>query len=110
MSTVAIRTKNKIYRLKYGLNSLIEIEQISKSLDEVLDKLDKGFDLETIRLLFYFGNRFENNTLTFKEAGDIIDEILEEIAIDELCGRIQEAIFLSLGIREQEEVVDSKKA
>lgn len=118
MNGVVFKTKTRIYVLKYGLNSLIELQEISSDIDGVLNKLSQEIDLDFIRLMFYFGLKGSCKDITLEQVGIIVDEVIESGAsITDICDMIQKGICLSLGLdiddttEEVEELVDqSKKA
>lgn len=99
MNGVMFKTKSRVYTLKYGLNSLIEVQEISTGIDGVLRKLSQEVDLDFIRLMFYFGLKGSCKEITLQEVGSIVDEVIEGGAsIVDVCDMIQRAICIALGL------------
>lgn len=97
MFGTVLRATNKTYRVRFGLNSLIEVEQTLSSIDEVLNSLSSKSDINTIKLLLYYGLNME---YSFKEIEDILEDILKVETIDIIILRLKTAISSSLGVEE----------
>lgn len=104
MFGTVLKSKKKTYTVSFGLNSLIEVEQALYSVDSILENLSKELNLETIRILLYFGL---NKEYSFEEVGNIVDELLEDMDITDICLSIQKAIFSSLGLNRELNIDDS---
>lgn len=80
-------TNKEIYRVSFGLNSLIEIEQVLNRLDEVLKHLNEP---AIIKVLLYYG-------LNKKYDFDKIDEIANDLVLEDIAEVLKNAIYSAVG-------------
>ncbi|MGH0775293.1 hypothetical protein ACQVSN_27075 [Bacillus mobilis] len=86
--TVAIKA-DKVRNLKFGMNSLIELEEI---LGKPLTSLAEGNTMADVRKMLFIGLKWEDKELTLTNTGDIIDIIIEESGMDYLMAQVTKAL------------------
>ena len=65
---------DKERHLKFGFNSLIEMEKV---IGRPLTELDDGVSIADLRSIIYVGLKWEDPELTEEGTGDLIDEGIE---------------------------------
>lgn len=87
--------------LRFTINSMIQFKkERKKDFTAALSSLEKDFDLELVRYLFYLGLKWEDKELTEETAGDIMDIVIEEMGFDGLATTLVEAIQKALGVKQ----------
>lgn len=96
MDSINILFQGRTFKVKFGLNSIIVMQQLlNMNVEEILDSLIEGLDLELIRIAYFIGL---NNQLTLDETGDLIDNMLEEYSIIEVCEILESSLCKALGL------------
>ena len=87
--------KGKEYELKYPVNTLCIMAE--DGID-VMNIGDITINIATIRDLFYYGLKHDNKKITKNQAGDLMDEFLDEAGnMRELIEVVMAALGKSLG-------------
>lgn len=90
-----IEIKGKEYELKYPVNTLCIMAE--DGID-VMNIGDLTINMATIRDLFYYGLKHENKKITKNQAGDLMDDFLNEVGnVRDLIETVMEALGKSLG-------------
>lgn len=95
---------DKARDLRYGINSLVKIEDLT---GKPISKLDlDNISMKDLRSIVYAGLYHEDNNLTPETVGDLIDEhgTLDQIAI-----KLGEAFALAFGDNEKNAVTHKVK-
>ena len=92
MRTTDIEIGGKNKRLRYDFNAVADIEEKSgKGLGSLFSEQDIG--LNSIRLLFWGGLKWEDPGLTLQRAGQLIQQFVKDgNALEDLMPYIEEAI------------------
>lgn len=87
---------DKERHLKYGFNSLIELEEV---MGRPLTDLDDGVAMSDLRAIIYVGLKWEDSELTEESTGDLIDEGIEnnENGMEYIGEVVGKAVQKSLG-------------
>ena len=87
--------KNKEYELKFPVNTLC---MMAEDDIDIMNIENVPVNLKTIRDLFYYGLKYENKKITKNQAGDLMDDYLEDGGnIYDLFVEIMNALGKSLG-------------
>lgn len=90
-----IEIKGKEYELKYPVNTLCIMAE--DGID-VMNIGDIVINVATIRDLFYYGLKHENKKITKNQAGDLMDDFLDEVGnMRDLIEVVMAALGKSLG-------------
>lgn len=90
-----IEIKGKEYELKYPVNTLCIMAE--DGID-VMNISDLAINIATIRDLFYYGLKHDNKKITKNQAGDLMDDFLDEVGnMRELIEVVMTALGKSLG-------------
>ena len=90
-----LHIKDKEYELKFPVNTLC---MMAEDDIDVMNIENVPVNLKTIRDLFYYGLKYENKKITKNQAGDLMDDYLEEGGnIYDLFVEIMNALAKSLG-------------
>jgi len=92
MTHRTIEINNKEYKLRYDFNAVCEIEEKSgKSIMHIASTENMG--VSTIRLLLWGGLKHNNEGMTVKQAGELIQEYMNaDGELENLVTKITEAI------------------
>lgn len=104
-----LHIKDKEYELKFPVNTLC---MMAEDNIDVMNIENVPVNLKTIRDLFYYGLKYENKKITKNQAGDLMDDYLEDGGnIYDLFVEIMNALAKSLGKgkADKEEVNDSEE-
>ncbi|MEX3713654.1 hypothetical protein ABFV99_14770 [Cytobacillus horneckiae] len=112
MKGVLLETKNNTYRLRFSINAQAEIEELLGV--SMFSLMSDGNSIKKMRTMICIGiNHGEKQNLTYDQAGEIMDEILEVKGLQYLSRKLSEAIKQSYGDigkdSESEEDDESKK-
>jgi hypothetical protein len=89
MKVVSIEM-DKARNLKFGINSLIELE---KKINKPLTKLTgEGFALSDLRAILYIGLKWEDKSLTEEQTGEIMDSAIEKFGIEYISKKLEESM------------------
>ena len=80
-------TAENKYSLKFGINQLVAIEQELGSLAALEENMKFG----NIVIIFHQGLRGLDRKVTAERAGEIMDEILEEMPFEKFIEELMEA-------------------
>jgi hypothetical protein len=90
-----LHIKDKEYELKFPVNTLC---MMAEDNIDVMNIENIPVNLKTIRDLFYYGLKYENKKITKNQAGDLMDDYLEDGGnIYDLFVEIMNALAKSLG-------------
>lgn len=90
-----LEIKGKEYELKYPVNTLC---MMAEDDIDIMNIESLPVNLKTIRDLFHYGLKYENKKITKNQAGDLMDDYLEEGGnIYDLFVEIMNALGKSLG-------------
>lgn len=90
-----LHIKNKEYELKFPVNTLC---MMAEDDIDIMNIENVPVNLKTIRDLFYYGLKYENKKITKNQAGDLMDDYLEDGGnIYDLFVEIMNALGKSLG-------------
>jgi hypothetical protein len=90
-----LHIKDKEYELKFPVNTLC---MMAEDDIDVMNIENIPVNLKTIRDLFYYGLKYENKKITKNQAGDLMDDYLEDGGnIYDLFVEIMNALAKSLG-------------
>ena len=90
-----LEIKGKEYELKYPVNTLCIMAE--DGID-VMNISDLQINIATIRDLFYYGLKHDNKKITKNQAGELMDDFLEEVGnMRELIEVVMTALGKSLG-------------
>ena len=90
-----IEIKGKEYELKYPVNTLCIMAE--DGID-VMNIGDLAINVATIRDLFYYGLKHDNKKITKNQAGDLMDDFLDEVGnMRDLIEVVMVALGKSLG-------------
>ncbi len=86
---------DKTRHLKYGMNTMIQVE---KELGKPLSTLaNEQFKLSDLRTLLYLGLKWEDNTLTYESVGDLMDISIEKHGMQYISEKLGQAIQSAFG-------------
>jgi len=88
---ITVTIGGAVFNLKYDMNAFIEIEEVHGSIKMAFKDLEDG-KLKTIRTVLWAGLLHENESLTLKQVGAMID--FKDVA--NIIEKIQEAMEDSL--------------
>ncbi|WP_422406971.1 MULTISPECIES: hypothetical protein [Gammaproteobacteria] len=91
--TVAIKA-DKVRNLKYGINSLIELEEL---LGRPLSSMQDGSSLADLRKILFIGLKWEDKELTLVNTGEIMDTVIEESGMNYLSEQLGKAMQGAMG-------------
>ena len=90
-----LHIKDKEYELKFPVNTLC---MMAEDDIDIMNIENVPVNLKTIRDLFYYGLKYENKKITKNQAGDLMDDYLEDGGnIYDLFVEIMNALGKSLG-------------
>lgn len=89
-----IEIKGKEYELKYPVNTLC---MMAEDGIDVMNIGDITINISTIRDFFYYGLKHDNKKITKNQAGEIMDDYLEEGSMRDLIELVMGALAKSLG-------------
>ena len=89
-----IEIKGKEYELKYPVNTLC---LMAEDGIDVMNIGDITINISTIRDLFYYGLKHDNKKITKNQAGEVMDDYLEEGSMRDLIELVMGALAKSLG-------------
>ena len=88
---------DKARNLSFTINTLIEIEEyFSKPIGEVMDSMSE-LNFKTLRTLFYFGLKWEDKDLTEIQAGEALEEAINNMTMNEVASTLARAMTVSIG-------------
>ena len=90
--TVMIQA-DKARNLKYGINQLIELEELLGKPVATMEM--ENFSMKDLRTMFYVALKWEDKKLTHETAGDIMDSVIENEGIESLSASIGKAMELA---------------
>lgn len=86
---------DKTRHLKYGMNTMIQVE---KELGKPLSTLaNEQFKLADLRTLLYLGLKWEDNQLTPDSVGDLMDIAIEKHGMQYISEQLGQAIQGAFG-------------
>ena len=87
---------DKTRNLRYGMNALIELENL---LGKPITELDDELSMKDMRTIFYVGLKCEDRELTHERTGELMDEGIfnNEEGLQYLAETLGKAIERSLG-------------
>lgn len=95
--------------LRFSINAMIEYKQTKgEDIMKALARLEKDFDFELFRYLFYIGLKHEDKELTEEKTGEILDILFEEHGMEYVAEILGEAIAKAFGVKEAPGVSHSK--
>lgn len=108
MKKTIIEINNKEYELKYTINSLIEMQEVTGI--DVLNIAEITWDLKTIRILLKYAMKHENKKITDAQAGDLMGEYFEAgNTFDTLVLTLIRVLAYSLGGSDEENEESDKE-
>jgi len=66
---------DKTRNVKFGMNGLIELEEL---MGKPISEIENGFSMEDLRTFFYVGLKWEDKDLTPEKVGDLMDQAIEK--------------------------------
>lgn len=81
-------TEKNNYTVKFGVNQL---EAVEKEIGG-FDKLEGNVGISEVITIFFHGLRSLDRKVTREQAGEIMDEILEEVTFEEFVGELMETL------------------
>lgn len=97
-TTVAIEL-DKTRNLRYDVNSLVKIEELTGKPITTITTEDIG--IKDIRSIIYAGLRWESKSLTLDKVGDLMSEVMAEKGLEYLIEKISEGFELAFGSGEE---------
>ena len=95
---------DKIRNLRYGMNALVTVEELTA---KSITKLDlENISMKDLRTILYAGLCHEDRALTPEKVGDLIDEYGN---ISEIAGKLGEAFTLAFGESEKNGITGQQK-
>ena len=83
---------DKIRNLRYGLNALVKVEELT---GKSITKLDlENISMKDLRTILFAGLYHEDNDLTPEKVGELIDDYSN---IGEVAGKLGEAFTIAFG-------------
>ena len=96
-----IEINNKEYELRFNINTLCEM---SEQGFDVMDLTNVKINMRTVRDLFYYALKGGNKKITKNQAGELIDQFIEDgHNFDELIEIVMDALGRSLGSKKPED-------
>ncbi|MCA1025787.1 hypothetical protein LCM23_06755 [Cytobacillus kochii] len=90
MSTKIVAVEaDKNRHLKYGVNQLIEIEEM---LGRSVTELGTSTGIKDLRTIMYVGLRWEDKELNEEKTGDIMDSMIEKHGMDYVSEKLAKAM------------------
>ena len=100
---------DKTRMLRFSINAMIEYKQTKgEDIMKALARLEKDFDFELFRYLFYVGLKHEDKELTAELPGENIDILFVERRIAFVATILGDAIAKAFGVKEAPGVSHSK--
>ncbi len=97
MKVVSIEL-DKMRNLKFGINTLIELE---KRMGKSISNMSDSFSLSDFRTILYLGLKWEDRDLTEEETGSLMDIAIGNYGIQYLSNKLKEAMeSISKGAKE----------
>lgn len=94
----------KARNLRYGINALVKIEELT---GRPITKLDlDNISMKDLRTILYAGLCHEDNSLTPEKVGELIDEYS---TVDEMANKLGEAFTIAFGNPEKNAMTHTKK-
>jgi hypothetical protein len=91
---VPIELGGKTRNLKYGFNALVDLEEtFGISIQDFLGVLKTGAKLKDLRTILWVGLLHENEGLTQKQVGDMIDGYQDFVVLGQAIKAAFEATF-----------------
>lgn len=95
MAKTVMINADKARNLKFGMNALIELEEMLGVSVTNLDISD--FSMKDLRTFFYVGLKWEDKELTQEYAGEVIDSVIENEGMESLSKSLAKSIQLAFG-------------
>lgn len=89
-----IEINGKEYELKYPVNTLC---MMAEDGIDVMNIGDITINISVIRDLFYYGLKHDNKKITKNQAGEVMDDYLEDGSMRDLIELVMGALAKSLG-------------
>lgn len=90
--TVMIQA-DKARNLKYGINQLIELEELLGKPVATMEM--DNFSMKDLRTMFFVALKWEDKELSQEKAGDIMDLVIEAEGIESLSKNLGKAMELA---------------
>lgn len=91
---VTLKYGEETRNLKFGMNALIELEQL---LGKPLTAISEEMSMSDLRAMFFVALKHEDKELTLEGTGDILDDIISELGMQEMSNKIGEALKKAIG-------------
>lgn len=92
---------DKTRMLRFNINAMIEYKKMrGEDIIKAFSRLEKEFDFEFIRFMFYLGLKHEDKDLTEEKTGEILDILCQEKGLEYVAEILTEAITKAFGIKE----------
>lgn len=85
---------DKARNLRYTFNSLMTLEE---NLDRPITEIGNNISFKDINVLVWAGLLHEDKDLTREQAGDIIDEVIENEGLQSLIDKVSQALTNTFG-------------
>lgn len=94
MNKTVVKSNRNTYLIRLGINAQCEAEEI---LGFPLSRLSEiGMGVSTLRTLMFVGLRCDNKDITMEQAGEIVEEIMQDKGAEYLGSQISKAIESSM--------------
>lgn len=95
MAKTVMINADKARNLKFGMNTLVELEEM---LGTPITELDtSSFSMKDLRTIYYVGLKWEDKELTQELAGDVIDAVIENEGMEYLSNSLAKALESAFG-------------
>ena len=92
--TITVKANGRDINLKFGMNTLIDMEEITgKSIDAITTQ----FTLSDIRGIILACLRQDKPETTPREAGEVLDDLLDEVGMEEVAKLVTKGFEVSMG-------------
>lgn len=99
-----VQTENEIYKIRFGINQLILVEEL---LGRPINELGEGVGFKDLRTIVYCGLSSTMQDLTQEKAGDCFDDMVQAIGMEDLMTKVFEAINNAMGKQTQKANLES---
>lgn len=92
---VEVKYGEETRNLKFGFNALIELEGLLGKPLSAMD--DSELSMGDLRAMFFVALKHEDKKLTLEGTGDVLDDMVSELGMEEVSNKIGEALTKALG-------------
>ncbi|WP_028977413.1 hypothetical protein [Sporolactobacillus terrae] len=89
MEKTIIQTRNDTYFLRFSINAHCEAEEL---LGMPITQVGDNAGISTMRTLLYVGLKYGGRAVTMDQAGNIMEEIIDEKGMEGFTTKISEAV------------------